>query len=144
MNFEVGEGGVQVRRGRAVEAKLKPWFRGKGIRSDHTSNAELKLYAELQRRGLTKGMATQVPHAFDREADGFPFTSTDFEWAEKKLCVFLDGDKVHGKVHQGRKDDLVDKALERRGFTVKRFEYTAPLSAKRGKEIADEIEAKLK
>jgi very-short-patch-repair endonuclease len=121
------------------------FFRGKRtIRGDSTSNAEVEVFAELQRRGLNFGMASQVTHIFDVEVDGVHATVTDFEWAEKKLCVFLDGDKVHGKVRQGRKDVLVDGALYRRGMMGLRFEYRAPIARRRVKEIVDEIEKELK
>lgn len=47
-------------------------------------------------------------------------------------------------MRQGRKDVLVDLALERMGWKVLRFEYTAPITVAKVKEICDEIGEEMK
>lgn len=108
------------------------------------SNAEIAIFAELSRRRLTKGLVTQHPIAFDFELDRVHGTVVDFQWYRFLYDVFIDGEYVHSKGRQQEKDELIIKALARRGHLVERFRYKAPLSLERKKEICDSIGSTLK
>jgi len=108
------------------------------------SNAEIQLFVELQRRGLTRHLETQKGFSFIREVDGVLGTIIDFFWNHPyNYAVYLDGPH-HKKYAHERRDDLITEALERRGIRVDRFDYTPPLRKRRLKEIADQIEETLK
>jgi len=59
-------------------------------------------------------------------------------------AVFLDGEQIHTKNRQQIKDELITKALERKGITVDRFMYKPPISDARLYAIADKIKTTLK
>lgn len=109
-----------------------------------TSNAELDVFIELQRRGLTTHLETGKGFKFDPEVDGVHGTTIDFYWNLPHLyAAFLDGNKVH-RGRQMDKDELITEALERKGLRVDRFRYRVPLSKRRRTEICDRIERVLR
>jgi len=72
-------------------------------------------------------------------------TTIDLFWdAPVNHAVFLDGEPVHSGKHQAETDELVTRALRKRGITVARYRYTPPLTKTERKRIADEIEQALK
>jgi len=104
---------------------------------------EEDVFIELQRRGLTDFLETQKGFYFDFEVEGVYGTRVDFFYNHPyRYAVFLDG-PLHLKSRQIDKDELITKALERRGLTVDRFAYERP-SNKRKTEICDRIEQNLK
>jgi len=108
------------------------------------SRAEEKILIELQRRGLTRLLETQKPFEFIWQVEGVHGTIIDFYWNPPiNYAVFLDG-PVHLKYAHERRDELIDRALEKRGIQVDRFEYKPPITKKRLMEICDHIEATLK
>jgi len=108
------------------------------------SNAEIELLKELQRRDLTRHLETQKPFEFIWQVEGVHGTTIDFYWNHPfNYAVFLDG-PVHMKYLHERRDLLIDRALMRRGITVDRFSYKPPITKKRLKEIADQIEETLR
>ena len=109
------------------------------------SGAEILILEELQRRGLTRYLETQKPFSFIFQVEGVQGTLIDFFWNHPfNYAVFLDGEKVHsGRIREER-DELIVKALERRGIHVDRFRYKTPISKRRIKEIADQIEETLR
>ena len=107
------------------------------------ANAEIQLFKELGRRCLTRGLRTQYGFVFDFEKDLVYGTTVDFYWPALLYAVFLDGDRVHGKFHQARKDELITTALQGRGVFVDRFQYRAPISNKALNVIADAIEKRI-
>ena len=96
------------------------------------SNAELEVFKELSKRGLTKGMITQKPIILK-------MTIPDFTWEEKRVAVYLDGTQAHAKRQE--KDEEITNLLENKGWTVLRIPYFAPLTQKRLIEILAEIQA---
>lgn len=94
------------------------------------SNAEIELFKALSLAGLTDGMVTQRPIILK-------LTVPDFQWSLKRKVVYLDGVQVHRKKQEY--DEEIQNMLEVRGWQVLRVSYEAPLSAKRKKEILDEI-----
>ena len=109
------------------------------------SNAEIALLIELQRRGLTRCLETQKGFKLDPEADGVHGTVVDYFWnAPYNYAVFLDGAAVHVKRRQSERDELITKALQRRGIKVDRFMYKSPIRKRRLREIADRIEQTIK
>ena len=108
------------------------------------SRAEEKILIELQRRGLTRLLETQKPFEFIWQVEGVHGTIIDFYWNPPiNYAVFLDG-PVHLKYSHERRDELIDKALERRGIKVDRFRYKPPITKKRLREIVDQIEETLR
>jgi len=108
------------------------------------SKAEIELFKELQRRGLTRGMTTQVPFEFIWQVEGVHGTILDYYWHPPfNYAVFLDGEPVHMKLRRTIKDEKITEALMKRGVHVDRFRYKPPLSKRRLKEIADRIEETL-
>lgn len=108
------------------------------------SRAEEAILAELCRRGLGRGLSTQHGIKFDGKTEGVKGTWIDFSWTHPvMLAAFLDG-PLHLKSRQQTKDELIDKALQRRGYAVARYRYKPPISKRRLKEIVDHIEKRLK
>lgn len=95
------------------------------------SNAEIKVFEELSKRGLTGGLFTQIPIVLRQ-------TTPDFQWFNKKMAVYLDGDVVHRKRQE--QDEEVDFLLEKRGWRVLRIPYSAPLSQGKLMQVLDQIE----
>lgn len=106
--------------------------------------AELKLLIILSKRKLCRYLHTQQGFTFDREEDGVAGTFVDFYFGPYFYAVFLDGEQIHTKNRQQIKDELITKALERKGITVDRFMYKPPISNVRLHAIADKIEETLK
>jgi very-short-patch-repair endonuclease len=69
--------------------------------------AEIEVFKELSRRGLTAGMMTQLDIILK-------YTRPDFAWFERKLAVYLDGEQVHRKRQE--KDEEIDNLLETQGW----------------------------
>jgi hypothetical protein len=108
------------------------------------SKAEIEVFKELSRRGLTTGMVTndyEHPIILMRDENGRIKKATipDFWWIYKRKMVYLDGDAVHeiGDLW----DDEVVQLLELKGCNVRRIRYHAPLSEQRKIETVDEIQA---
>lgn len=108
------------------------------------SKAELDVFIELQQRGLTTHLKTNIGFEFNSDVDGVHGTVPDFYFGSPyHYAVYLDG-PPHEKSRRMDKDELIVKALERRGIQVDRFRYRSPLSKRRKMEICDKIEQKLK
>lgn len=76
--------------------------------------------------------------------DGVEGTRIDYYWNPPyNYAVFLDGEPIHGKDRQSERDELITKALEKRGIRVDRFSYRPPLTKRRKIEIVDQIEETL-
>lgn len=107
------------------------------------SQAELDVFIELQRRGLTDHLETNKGFEFNPEQDRVHGTVPDLYYNHPyRYAVFLDGEKVH-RGNRLDKDELITKALERRGIRVDRFRYRVPLPKYRKMEICDKIEGAL-
>lgn len=117
------------------------WFRGLSY-TDY-SEGETRLFTELQARHLTLFMVTHRGIELSYKEDGVYGCRPDFMWGPPAYAVFLDGIPVHKTDHAWRRDGLITKALEKRGFTVDRFRYKPPLSKGRCREIADAIVQRL-
>lgn len=112
-------------------------------RVSSVSNAEYEILADLSKLGLNRFLTTQQPFEFDYEEDGVYGTSTDLYYnLPKPYVCFIDGEQIHDSKRMD-KDELITKALERRGYLVDRFSYESPLRKSRRKEIVDRIEARL-
>jgi very-short-patch-repair endonuclease len=96
------------------------------------SNAEIEIFKELSKRGLTEGMVTQKPIVLK-------VTIPDFTWQNKRKALFLDGDVVHYKDKAAERDVENTALLEARGYNVLRVRYTPPLTEKEKKRILGEI-----
>lgn len=96
------------------------------------SNAEIDVFKELSKRDLTKGMVTQKPIVLKA-------TIPDFLWQERKIAVYLDGEP-HMKSKQMEKDEEITMLLEKRGFSVLRISYEAPLTHFKLTEIVNQIQ----
>ena len=109
------------------------------------SGAEIEILKELQRRGLTRLLETQKPFDFIWQIEGVHGCICDFFYNHPfNYAIFIDGERVHsGRIREER-DELIVKALERRGIHVDRFRYKTPISKRRIKEIADKIEETLR
>lgn len=101
------------------------------------SRAELQIFYELQRLGLTEAMVTQKPIRDLRQPEPSRYTIPDFFFIEAKLCVYIDGTQVHR--NREEKDAEQAEWLKDLGYRVKRFEYIPPLSHDRKMEIVNEI-----
>jgi len=124
---------------------MPDWWR---MHAKPESEADVDVVCEMVRRGYGRGLRSQFPIKFDHENDVGHSTVIDFCWDDQIIhAVFLDG-PPHDSVHQGRIDDLVTEALERRGITVQRIPYEPPRSKHEKRivygRICDEIEAALK
>lgn len=108
------------------------------------ANAEIKVFNELQRRGLNKFLETQRVFSFFWQTEGIHATIIDYYWQPPiNLAVFLDG-PPHLKQNQEVKDEKVDDALKRRGIRVLRISYKPPTTKKGITEIVDQIEKEVK
>ncbi len=96
------------------------------------SQAELAIFQGLSMAGLTRGMITQKPIILKT-------TIPDFCWIEKRKIVYLDGNPVHNKDKQIRKDQEIDELLELQGWDVLRIPYDPPLTEQGLKEILEKI-----
>jgi very-short-patch-repair endonuclease len=97
------------------------------------SQAEIDVFCELSKQGLTAGMTTQKLIVLKA-------TYPDFCWAEKKKAVDLDGTPVHCTDKAQRRDTEIDELLELRGWQVLRIPYDPPLAGKALKEVMRQIQ----
>ena len=96
------------------------------------SQAEMALFQSLSIAGLTSGMITQKPIILKS-------TIPDFCWPSKKKIVYLDGNAVHGKDKQQKRDNEIDELLELQGWDVLRIPYDPPITEKGLKEMLETI-----
>ena len=87
------------------------------------SQAEVALFNELSKAGLTTGMVTQ-------KAIILKSTIPDFCWTNKRKIVYLDGAPVHSSDKQQKRDREIDDLLELRGWKVLRIPYQPPITEK--------------
>ena len=87
------------------------------------SQAEMALFNELSKAGLTTGMVTQKPIILKS-------TIPDFCWMNKRKIVYLDGIQVHASDKQQKRDSEIDELLEAQGWEVLRIPYQPPITAK--------------
>jgi very-short-patch-repair endonuclease len=85
------------------------------------SQAEIALFSELSKAGLTGGMVTQKPIILKS-------TIPDFCWMNKRKIVYLDGTPVHSSDKQQQRDDEIDELLEAKGWEVLRIPYQPPIT----------------
>lgn len=101
------------------------------------SNAEFMVRKELQRQHIG-GWVT------DDDAQLILLVTTPDLWfPEKRVAVYLDGDKVHGSIHTQDRDEKITETLEKRGVKVLRFRYHAPLTKQKLAEFMNELKVKL-
>ncbi|MDR0493438.1 MAG: endonuclease domain-containing protein [Nitrososphaerota archaeon] len=96
------------------------------------SQAEIDVFCELSKQGLTTGMTTQKMLILKA-------TYPDFCWAEKRKAVYLDGKPVHQTIKAERRDQEIDELLELRGWDVLRIPYNPPLTHKELETIMIQI-----
>jgi very-short-patch-repair endonuclease len=87
------------------------------------SQAEIALFNELSKAGLTGGMVTQKPIILKS-------TIPDFCWMNKHKIVYLDGTPVHSSDKQQQRDNEIDELLEAKGWEVLRIPYQPPITEK--------------
>jgi len=98
------------------------------------SQAEMALFSELSKAGLTTGMVTQKPIILKS-------TIPDFCWANKRKLVYLDGIAVHSGDKQQQRDREIDQMLEARGWEILRIPYQPPITEKGLAEMMAAIKA---
>lgn len=103
------------------------------LHSGKQSNAELAVWIELKNLGMG-GVQTQKDICLDNASIDFYFEMH----GKPPVCIFLDG-PPHLKDRQKVRDEHVTAKLEKRGYTVKRFPYSPPLSKTKLEEIIDTI-----
>jgi very-short-patch-repair endonuclease len=96
------------------------------------SQAEIALFNELSKAGLTAGMVTQKPIILKS-------TVPDFCWINKRKIVYLDGAPVHSSDKQQERDNEIDELLEAKGWEVLRIPYQPPITEKGLAEIVTAI-----
>ncbi|MDR0470756.1 MAG: hypothetical protein LBH79_03375 [Nitrososphaerota archaeon] len=69
------------------------------------SQAEIDVFCELSKQGLTTGMTTQKMLMLK-------VTYPDFFWTEQKKAVYLDGTPVHCTDRAERRDAEIDGVFE--------------------------------
>lgn len=92
------------------------------------SQAEMALFNELSKAGLTTGMVTQRQIILKS-------TVPDFCWTNKRKIVYLDGVPVHSSDKQQQHDKEIDDLLENHGWDVLRIPYQPPITEKGLAEI---------
>jgi len=95
------------------------------------SKAEIQVFQELSKRGLTKGMVTQQPVVLK-------LTIPDFMWNEKRKVVYLDGQQVHQQKQEY--DEEIKNLLEIRGWSVLRITYNPPLTEAELEKVTNQIQ----
>jgi very-short-patch-repair endonuclease len=98
------------------------------------SQAEIAVFNELSKAGLTSGMVTQ-------KAIILKSTIPDFCWLSKRKIVYLDGTPVHSSDKQQKRDNEIDGLLEAQGWEVLRIPYQPPITEKGLAEILATIKA---
>ena len=101
------------------------------------SQAEIAVFNELSKAGLTSGMVTQKTIILKS-------TIPDFCWMNKRKIVYLDGTPVHSSDKQQKRDNEIDELLEARGWEVLRIPYQPPITEKGLAEILATIKAFLR
>lgn len=101
------------------------------------SQAEMALFNELSKAGLTTGMVTQKPIILKT-------TIPDFCWTNKRKIVYLDGVPVHSSDKQQRRDSEIDEMLEAQGWEVLRIPYQPPITEKGLSQMMATIKAFLR
>ena len=96
------------------------------------SQAEIALFSELSKAGLTMGMVTQKTIILKS-------TIPDFCWMNKRKIVYLDGIPVHSSDKQQDRDSEIDMMLEAQGWEVLRIPYQPPITEKGLSEIMTAI-----
>jgi very-short-patch-repair endonuclease len=96
------------------------------------SKAEIDVFRVLSNTNLISGMITQQPIILKS-------TIPDFCWLDKRKIVYLDGNPVHKKDRQLRKDEEIDELLELQGWDVLRIPYDPPLTEKGLQKVIAEI-----
>ncbi len=96
------------------------------------SKAEIEVFKTLSTQGLTGGLVTQQPIILKS-------TIPDFCWVEKRKIIYLDGNPVHKKDKQLRKDEEIDELLEQQGWDVLRIPYDPPLTEKGLQKVMAQI-----
>ena len=92
------------------------------------SQAEMAVFYELSKAGLTSGMLTQKPIILKS-------TIPDFCWINKRKIVYLDGLPVHSSDKQQKRDSEIDDLLQAQGWDVLRIPYQPPITEKGLAEI---------
>ena len=100
----------------------------------NVSQAEIAVFNELSKAGLTSGMVTQ-------KAIILKSTIPDFCWINKRKIVYLDGAPVHSSDKQQKHDNEIDELLEAQGWEVLRIPYQPPITEKGLAEILATIKA---
>ena len=98
------------------------------------SQAEIALFNELSKAGLTSGMVTQKTIILKS-------TIPDFCRISKRKIVYLDGAPVHSSDKQQKHDNEIDELLEAQGWEVLRIPYQPPITEKGLAEILATIKA---
>jgi very-short-patch-repair endonuclease len=98
------------------------------------SQAEIAVFNELSKAGLTSGMVTQKTIILKS-------TVPDFCWMNKRKIVYLDGTPVHTSDKQQKRDNEIDELLEAQGWEVLRIPYQPPITEKGLAEILATIKA---
>jgi very-short-patch-repair endonuclease len=98
------------------------------------SQAEIALFHELSKAGLTSGMVTQKTIILKS-------TIPDFCWINRRKIVYLDGVPVHSSDKQQERDSEIDELLEAKGWDVLRIPYQPPITEKGLAEIMATIKA---
>ena len=96
------------------------------------SQAEIALFHELSKAGLTTGMVTQKTIILKS-------TIPDFCWMNKRKIVYLDGIPVHSNDKQLDRDSEIDEMLEMQGWEVLRIRYQPPITERGLAEIVATI-----
>ena len=112
-------------------------------------SAEDIVQADLQRSGLHRGLCTNIGIRFTRqEVEKYRVfgTNVDGIWTLQKgtLIYYLDGEEVHGKTRQDRRDRAIDACLRERGRTVIRYVYKPAITKKARNEFLKLVETELK
>jgi very-short-patch-repair endonuclease len=100
------------------------------------SKAEIKLHAEMQKRGLHPDFSTKIVLKWTVPDEYYENTAH-----HRPLAVYLDTAATHRDTDR---DDMIDEALESRGIKVLRYRYHPPISEKLLLQIADEVEEYVK
>ena len=98
------------------------------------SQAEIAVFHELSKAGLTGGMVTQKTIILKS-------TIPDFCWMNKRKIVYLDGTPVHSSDKQQKRDNEINELLEAQGWEILRIPYQPPITEKGLAEILATIKA---
>ena len=90
------------------------------------AKAELLIFMQLSKEGLTEGMVTQKTIILRRPDGGKVETIPDFTWQLMRKVLYLDGDRIHVKKRIDRDGEIME-LLESNNWKGKRIRYHAPL-----------------